>query len=163
MIPSPRAVSALVLGVALTFGVALGPSARAQPSTSSRRPVARLVGASPSPRPAGASSGGWWMGMAGTGLALAACGWASLAARRFLPNRPDRASSLRVVGRTSLSPKHTVYLLDVGGRVLIVGTGPQGAPSLLGEMLGEECLEPSHRLVAGPSSGRLDIRLGESP
>jgi flagellar protein FliO/FliZ len=39
-----------------------------------------------------------------------------------------------VVGRTSLSPRHTVYLLKAGDRVLIVGTGPQGSPTLLGEM-----------------------------
>jgi hypothetical protein len=48
---------------------------------------------------------------------------------------------LRVVGRTSLSPRHTVHLLSVGARVLIVGTGPQGAPSLLGELTDPDDLQ----------------------
>jgi flagellar protein FliO/FliZ len=46
----------------------------------------------------------------------------------------DAPAGLRVLGRTALTPKHSVYLLKAGDRVLIVGTGPQGAPSLLGEM-----------------------------
>jgi flagellar biogenesis protein FliO len=90
--------------------------------------------ASTAPRP-GASpggSGGWWLGTAGIALALAAFGAVSLGFRRYLP-RPG-SGPLRVVGRTSLSPKHSVYLLEAGDRVLLVGTGPQGAPSLLGEL-----------------------------
>jgi hypothetical protein len=75
---------------------------------------------------------GWWLGTAGIALALAACGGISVAARRYGPQAA--AGPLRVIGRTSLSPRHTVYLLKAGGRVLIVGTGPQGAPSLLGEL-----------------------------
>lgn len=66
-------------------------------------------------------------------MALALCGGISLAMRRgWAPAHP--VGLLRVVGRTSLSPRHTVHLLSVGDRVLIVGTGPQGAPSLLGEL-----------------------------
>jgi hypothetical protein len=67
-------------------------------------------------------------------LALAAVGWVSVASRRYLPSAGGAPAALRVVGRTNLSPRHTVYLLDIGERVLIVGTGPQGAPSLLGEL-----------------------------
>jgi flagellar biogenesis protein FliO len=48
---------------------------------------------------------------------------------------------LRVIGRTSLSPRHTVYLLAAGDRVLVVGTGPQGAPALLGELTDPDELE----------------------
>ncbi len=71
----------------------------------------------------------------GVALALAFIGWGSVAARRYVPQGASAPlAALRVVGRTSLSPRHSVYLLDVGGRVLIVGTGPQGAPSLLGEL-----------------------------
>jgi flagellar biogenesis protein FliO len=84
-------------------------------------------------RPEG--SGGWWFGPAGIALALAVCGAISLGARRAgLWPQAQGATALRVVGRTSLSPRHTVHLLSVGRRVLIVGTGPQGAPSLLGEL-----------------------------
>ncbi len=34
----------------------------------------------------------------------------------------------------SLSPKHAVYLLRVGRRVLVVGAGPQGPPALITEL-----------------------------
>ena len=51
---------------------------------------------------------------------------------RFSPQGP--AGVIRVVSRVSLSPKHSVYLLRVGRRVLLVGAGPQGAPSLISEL-----------------------------
>ncbi len=122
----------------LTLMLVVSPFARAgslEPNTT-RRPVARDASVTPSRH--SESSGGWWIGTAGIALALAVCGWASVASRKFLPKGAGNAPNLRVVGRTSLSPKHTVYLLDVGGRVLLIGTGPQGAPSLLGELDGDE-------------------------
>jgi flagellar biogenesis protein FliO len=85
-------------------------------------------------------SSGWWIGTAGVALALALCGWVSFASRRYLPAAGGGGVSLRVVGRTSLSPKQSVYLLQVGDRVLIVGAGGQGAPSLLGELNDTEAL-----------------------
>jgi flagellar biogenesis protein FliO len=78
------------------------------------------------------SGGGWWMGPAGIAAALAAFGGVSLASRRFLPTADS--GPIRVVGRTSLSGKHSACLLRVGDRVLIVGLGPQGPPSTLGEI-----------------------------
>jgi flagellar protein FliO/FliZ len=107
-------------------------------------------------RPDGAGSGSWWVGGAGVAVALAVCGWLSVAAKRYRPGGVAGAAGLRVVGRTSLSPKHTVYLLQAGDRVLIVGTGPQGAPSLLGEMpTANEADSPA------PGSRRLDVQLGD--
>ena len=41
---------------------------------------------------------------------------------------------MQVVGRVSLSTRHTVYMLRVGRRVLLVGAGPQGSPSLISEL-----------------------------
>jgi len=58
-----------------------------------------------------------------------------------------------VIGRTSLSPRHTVHLLSIGQRVLIVGTGPQGAPSLLGELTDPDDLQ---RLVPRRAEDRDD-------
>ncbi len=90
--------------------------------------------------PEGAS--GWWLGTAGIALALAVCGGISAATRRgWRWPQATAGTTLRVVGRTSLSPRHTVHLLSIGERVLIVGTGPQGAPSLLGELTDPEDLE----------------------
>jgi flagellar biogenesis protein FliO len=73
-----------------------------------------------------------WLFMAGMTLALAICGGVRILARRFAPRVGDGAIS--VIGRVSLSPKHSVYLLRVGPRVLLIGAGPQGAPALLGEL-----------------------------
>jgi len=70
--------------------------------------------------------------MGGMALAVAICGAIGVVARRFAPRAANGA--IQVVGRVSLSPKHTVYLLRVGQRVLLVGAGPQGAPALLGEL-----------------------------
>jgi flagellar biogenesis protein FliO len=96
-------------------------------------------------RPEG--TGGWWMGTAGIALALAVCGGISLATRGgWRWAQVNTVGTVRVVGRTSLSPRHTVHLLSVGHRVLIVGTGPQGPPSLLGELTDPDDID---RLVPG--------------
>src|SRR5262245_40730725 len=87
--------------------------------------------ARPPPRPRISQSGGWdgcWPGLAGIALVLAVCGGVAAATRRFLPHAAT--GTVQVVGRVSLSPKHTVYLIRVGGRELLVGAGPQGAPTL---------------------------------
>jgi flagellar biogenesis protein FliO len=73
-------------------------------------------------------------------LALAACGAFSVASRRYLPQ--GGAAPLKVVGRANLSPKQAVHLVQVGDRILIVGTGAQGAPTLLGELTDPAEVEP---------------------
>ena len=78
-----------------------------------------------------------------------------MATRRYLPQHV--AGSLRVVGRTSLSPKHTVYLLEAGRRVLIVGTGPQGPPSLLGDLTAPADLRPFAPEHPDPFVPRPDV------
>jgi hypothetical protein len=136
---------ALIAGLLDSGGGLDGSSARAE-----QAPLApRAAGASPAPEtprpfpPRGSAvrradgdaegAGGWWLGTAGIALALAVCGGISVLTRRGWPQL-HAGGLLRVVGRASLSSKHTVHLLSVGDRVLIVGTGPQGAPSLLGEL-----------------------------
>jgi flagellar biogenesis protein FliO len=109
-------------------------AAIAGPGSLGRQPFPARGHASRRPGDSSGATGGWWIGTAGIALALAACGAVSVASKRLLPQSGTNA--LRVVGRTSLSPKHTVYLLQAGDRVLIVGAGPQGAPSLLGELTG---------------------------
>ena len=115
-------------------------------------------------RAQGSGSGSWWVGTAGVALALAACGWVSVAARKSLPKLRLGSSPLRIVGRTALSPRHTVYLLDAGGRVLIVGTGPQGAPSLLGELTDPEALArlgPRPATASHDAPARFDHLVGD--
>ena len=98
-----------------------------RPPIAARRlgiPVPRGCAASRAGRRS-AGSDGWWPGMAGLALVLAVGGGIAVAARRFGPRAA--AGAVQVVGRVSLSPKHSVYLLRVGRRVLLVGAGPAGA------------------------------------
>jgi flagellar biogenesis protein FliO len=82
----------------------------------------------------------WGAGTACLAVVLAIGGGVGLAARRLGPRTPTAA--VEVVGRVSLSPKHSVYLLRVGRRVLVVGAGPQGPPALITELV-DEPQEPS--------------------
>lgn len=127
--------------------------------------------------PRGPGSGGWWLGSAGITLVLAVCGVICVAARRYWPQ--ESAGSLRVVGRLSLSSRHSIFLVRAGERVLLIGTGSQGAPSLLGELSESErdlnSADPDHRLPYSPevraarpfkvttasATPSLDISLGD--
>jgi flagellar protein FliO/FliZ len=88
----------------------------------------------------------WW-GMVGITFALAVCGGTYAICRRFLPQ--SAAGAICVVSRVSLSPKHSVYMLRIGRRVLLVGTGPQGAPSLIAELEDLPGVEPNPGQVQG--------------
>jgi flagellar protein FliO/FliZ len=90
-------------------------------------PLRRLSKAA---RPGGSDT--WSLAMIGITLALAVCGGIIAAGRRFLPQ--GAGGGVKVIGRVSLSPKHSVYLLEVGRRRLLVGAGPQGAPALISEL-----------------------------
>lgn len=94
-----------------------------------------------------ASSGGWWLGTAGVALALAVVGGVSLASKRLRPL--EHGVALRVVGQVGLGPRHAVHLLRAGDRTLIIGTGPQGAPALLGEWSELIQPEPPTRPIGG--------------
>jgi flagellar protein FliO/FliZ len=78
------------------------------------------------------ASAGWWLGSTGIALALAICGAACVAARKYWPQ--NSTGLLRVVGRVSLSPRQSIYLVRAGRRVILIGAGGQGAPTLLGEL-----------------------------
>jgi flagellar protein FliO/FliZ len=128
-----------LLGFAGAWSVLTSSTAFAEnpsPTLVSSRPDAGArVPAPPRSKPVGSpseSSGGWWIGPAGMAAALAVFGGVSLASKRFLPSKDS--GPFQVVGRSALSPKHSVYLLRVGDRVLILGAGPQGPPSTLGEV-----------------------------
>jgi flagellar protein FliO/FliZ len=77
-------------------------------------------------------SDAWYWEMGITALVLAACGGLVAVAKRLSPQ--GGAGGLRVVSRVSLSPKHSVYVVRAGGRTLLIGAGPQGAPALISEL-----------------------------
>ena len=131
--------------ILLAAVLALAATARAE----TRHPIAR---SEKSETPASTSSTGFWLGGGGIAAALAVFGGFSLAAKKA---KPGDSANLRVVGRANLSPRHSVYLLRVGDRTLIVGTGGQGAPSLLGELAPEPAPSPVLR-----QSARLAATIG---
>jgi hypothetical protein len=163
---NPRSPAALVLGV-MALAVASAPragradeqeggaGARRPPVLTVRDPGPKAADHPIAPRsaagqaadesPAG-GSGAWWLGSVGIGLALAAFVVLAMAGRKGLPGR--ELGPLEVVGRVGLSPRHSVYLLRAGGRVLLVGAGSQGPPALLGEL---EVTDPSERARLGLS------------
>jgi flagellar protein FliO/FliZ len=143
----------LGLAVVLTLGFAADAlvlmTTRARADATSNRATAdndrqnRFAGRlSTAVRPGGSDL--WTMAMIGITLTLAACGGIVAAGRRLLPQGPG--AGMQVVGRVSLSPKQTVYMLRVGQRVLLVGVGPQGAPTLISELddLAEIEPDPPH-------------------
>src|SRR5579885_642413 len=69
--------------------------------------------------PGGEALDGGWSMMACAALVLIVGGGAAVWARRAGPRAS--AGDIRVVGRVSLSPRHSVYLLRVGRRVLVLG------------------------------------------
>jgi flagellar protein FliO/FliZ len=79
-----------------------------------------------------ASSRSWWLGSTGIALVLAVCGAICLAARKYRPH--DSAGLVQVVGRISLTSRHSIFVVRVGRRSLLIGTGAQGSPTLLGEL-----------------------------
>jgi len=105
-----------------------GPTARSKPARATGLPWMRggtgVTG-----------SDNWGASTACLALVLAVCGGLAVAARRLGPRAPN--SPVQVVSRVSLSPKHSVYLLRVGRRVLVVGAGPQGPPALITELVDE--------------------------
>jgi flagellar protein FliO/FliZ len=135
-------------------------------------------GAHPSDVPARSpAAAGWWMGSTAIALALALCGAACAAARKYWPQ--NSTGMVRVVGRVSLSPRQSIFLVRVGRRVILIGAGGQGAPTLLGELSETEQTEdqdeatdpdpssfPGLAGLPAPSAGRRtgtgpDRRLGD--
>jgi hypothetical protein len=122
------------------------------------RPPAAAIAGHPVHRPESSarstsgSGGAWWMGPSGVVLVLAAVGGASWAARRYklLPVR--EAGWLQVVARVPLSPRQSVYAVRAGDRVLILGTGAGGPPSLLADCPGSDFpdLAPSRPTIPRP-------------
>jgi flagellar protein FliO/FliZ len=135
-IPAATAI-ALVLAIGPARGEEPGrpPSAAIGGAVGARHPIARPGAGRGAGLERSGATGGWGFGWIGVGLVLAACGIAGVVARRGQRAvRDTTAQGLRVVGRTPLGPRHAVYLVRAGDRLLLVGTGAQGPPSLLGEL-----------------------------
>jgi hypothetical protein len=121
----------------------IGAPSSLQSHERSRTPADEPTGSRPWPlrRPSRAAGPGgpdtWSLAMIGITLTLAVCGGIIAAGRRLMPQAAG--AGVKVIDRVSLSPKHSVYLLRVGRRRLLVGAGPQGAPALISEL--DDCVE----------------------
>ena len=129
---------ALMIALPLTMLPVEATTARAE-ETASPAPTVDTGRPSRSPRfrsPSAISSNprpdGGWSNLALVALILAACGGIAIASRRV--GKRGSVGAMQVVGRVGLSPKHSVYLLRVGPRVLVIGAGPQGPPALIAEL-----------------------------
>ncbi len=128
----PAQVALGVAGPAVVSGSAVAsngtPVTREDPPRPSRPSKLRRV----SSAARGGSSDAWYWEMGCVALVLAVCGGLVTAARRFMPQ--GGAGGLQIISRVSLSPKHSVYVVRAGRRLLLVGAGPQGPPALISEL-----------------------------
>jgi flagellar protein FliO/FliZ len=127
----PIRAAALLSMILSAAAPALGEDAVAPPAAGTGRARSSSSGWPPGGKGSGAAPVGW-SATALVATVLAACGGLAVAARRMGPRDP--AGAVRVVGRVGLSPRHSVHVLRVGGRTLLVGTGPQGPPALIAEL-----------------------------
>ncbi len=136
-------------------------------------------GLHPTDVPARSPVAGWWMGSTAIALALAICGATYAAARRYWPQ--NSTGMVRVIGRVSLSPRQSIFLVRAGRRVILIGAGGQGAPTLLGELSESEQTDDQYETtdpepsafpglsgLPAPQAGRRtgnrpDRRLGDMP
>jgi hypothetical protein len=95
-----------------------------------------------------------WLATAGLALVLLICGGVGALARRYSPR--TAIGGMKVIGRVSLTPKHAVCMVRVGRRVLVVGTGPQGSPSLISEFDESELSMATPESVIAGAGGRDD-------
>lgn len=72
-------------------------------------------------------------------LAVAGVGLIAFFSLRYLQRRGFGAArgagaAVRVIARVPLEPRKSLYLVRVGTRVLLIGVGDAGAPSLIAEL-----------------------------
>lgn len=82
-------------------------------------------------RPA-AATGNWWTPLASLGLVLGLIVAGARLLRGYVAGSQPRLSPevLQVLGSSQIEPKLTLHVVRWGSRLLLVGSGPQGARSL---------------------------------
>lgn len=98
--------------------------------------------------------GGWWRTIGALALVVALIFAVRFAIRRLgLSGAAARgADVVRVVWRKNLTPRHQLFLLRMGGRVLLVGAGPGGMDVLMQTSDEREIRE----LLGRPDSAETD-------
>jgi flagellar biogenesis protein FliO len=84
--------------------------------------------------------------------ALAYVGLRAMSRRGLLGAKAeDTGPTLRVLRRLSLGPRSSVFVVGVGRRVLVLGVGDGGAPSLIAD-LGDEVAGSAPAPAAAPAA-----------
>jgi len=153
----------LLLSFALLSATAPALPAQEAPAADAVRAKRETIASRQSRSTLAPASQAWWLGTAVMILALGGAGAVCIAARRRTEGGPT--VRLQVVGRVLLPPKHAVFAVKAGGRTLLIGVGPQGAPSLVGELDPEDepAAEPKPSVPHRPihTQSRFDVRIGD--
>ncbi|WP_165070718.1 flagellar biosynthetic protein FliO [Paludisphaera rhizosphaerae] len=154
----------LLLSLALLLATAPAVPAQEAPAPETVKSSRETLASRKSRSTLAPTSQAWWLGTAVMILALGGAGAICMAAKHRTESGPT--VRLQVVGRVALPPKHAVFAVKAGGRTLLIGVGPQGAPSLVGELDADDepVVEPAkvstpHRPVH--TQPRFDVRIGD--
>ena len=167
-VPAAPALEVPAAPVAAPAVPVLAPLPEAPSSSVEKQPIGKPPAGQGDPGVAGAaapSAGGAWRTAAAcltVGLLL---GGGVLVLRRLFPTkRPGGANALlEVLARTPLGPKHTAVLLRVGGKVLVVGVGPEtmtalaqvDEPAEVERLLLKEAGRPAEKGFGGMLAGAI--------
>ncbi len=101
--------------------------------------------------PAGPSATRVLASLAGVGLLIVATGWAW---KRLMPTgaRSPGAAAVRVAARVNLTPRHQVFVLRVGHRLLVVGDSGHGMNPLAEIKDGDEVADVLAACGAAPAT-----------
>ncbi len=110
----------------------------------------------------GGASSQWGRGLGALAVVLAVVAVVFWAVRRWVPSvRRVEGGVMHVAGRISLTSKHHVALVQMGGRFLLVGIAPDGLSTLCEISDAEEVAELVRRIGGGsvPDGGAFDEQL----
>lgn len=103
---------------------------------------------------------GYWVSLLQAALGLIIVCVLAWLALRWVAKRTEhlnRSRRLRVLERTPLDSRKSLYLIEVGSKVMVVGYGQNGPPAVLTEMAKEELPE-----IPAPKTGAQMPQLSES-
>lgn len=113
----------------------------------------------------GAGTTPWYRStLSSLAVVMALLGVAYFLVRRWIPAaRSNENRALRIVARTTLSPKHTVALVEVGRRYVMIGMSPDRISTLSEFTEPNEVADLTLRMRAGNNTGRgeFDKLLGK--
>lgn len=157
----------ILMTLVLTLGAAAASPAQDAGADDRAKGSRTVAGERAKKASTGPASQAWWLGTIVMILALGGAGAVCAAARKQCS--AGATVKLQVVGRVQLPPRHAVYAVKAGGRTLLIGTGPQGGPTFLGELDDEPAeaaapvavasTPPPHR--PAHAQGRFDVRIGD--